>query len=261
MTKTTLPKLTIAETDRVHNFKTHQSWAITNPERFNQLMDEATTLVQPGFILGDNLFTWGRNMSALEDQAFMHAWQSNITNAADEAILWRRYILCCAAYHCIHLEGDFVECGVLHGTAVKTVIDYFGKENFHKNFWAYDTYESNPTDHVFEQQKEGFLKKIKERFAGYNTVKLVQGLLPESLTNNSPDKIAYMHIDMNSAVFEVAVLEVLFDRVVPGGIIIFDDYEWCGAYRGQKIAEDTWFDARNYRVFPLPTGQGLVIKR
>jgi len=48
---------------------------------------------------------------------------------------------------------------------------------------------------------------------------------------------------------------------VPGGIIIFDDYEWSGIYRPQKLAEDAWLDARQYRVTPLPTGQGFVIKR
>jgi O-methyltransferase len=53
----------------------------------------------------------------------------------------------------------------------------------------------------------------------------------------------------------------LFDRIVPGGMLILDDYEWAGVYRIQKILEDRWFEAREYRVFPLPTGQGLVLKR
>ena len=46
----------------------------------------------------------------------------------------------------------------------------------------------------------------------------------------------------------------------PGGIVILDDYEWAG-YREQKRREDPWFEQRGYRVFPLPTGQGLVFKR
>ena len=32
-------------------------------------------------------------------------------------------------------------------------------------------------------------------------------------------------------------------------------------YRLQKMAEDAWLDQRKFRVFPLPTGQGLVLKR
>jgi len=65
----------------------------------------------------------------------------------------------------------------------------------------------------------------------------------------------------NEAAAELASLGHLFERMVPGGILILDDYEWAGVYRGQKLAEDVWFEARKYRVMPLPTGQGLVIKR
>jgi len=86
-------------------------------------------------------------------------------------------------------------------------------------------------------------------------------LLPDSLDGNAPDQIAYLHIDLNKAEFEIAVLDRLFDRVAPGGIVIMDDYEWSGVYRDQKIKEDAWFEKRQYRVFPLPTGQGLVLKR
>jgi hypothetical protein len=69
-----------------------------------------------------------------------------------------------------------------------------------------------------------------------------------------------MHIDLNSADAEIGVLEVLFDRVSPGGIIVLDDYGWL-AYEKQKIVEDEFFGRRNHSVLELPTGQGLVIKR
>jgi len=52
---------------------------------------------------------------------------------------------------------------------------------------------------------------------------------------------------------------MLFDRVVPGGAIVFDDYGWNG-YRPQKDAEDAFLAARGYSVLELPTGQGLLIK-
>lgn len=51
----------------------------------------------------------------------------------------------------------------------------------------------------------------------------------------------------------MAVLEALFDKIVPGGIVIFDDYEFL-AYKSQKDAQDPWLAERGYKVFPLPTG-------
>lgn len=257
-----LPELNEISPDQIINYSIHTYWGVEDPQRFGALMEEAKKLVGSGYFLGDNLFTWLRNNSALEDLPFRKAWQENAQNRADEAIVWRRYILACAAYHCLHIPGDFVECGVYVGTGIKTVMDYLGGPAFPKTFWGYDTYDYNPVEgHSFAGQKEGFYEKVQERFQDYPQVRLVKGFLPDSFENNEPASVAYLHIDLNNVEGEVAVLERLFDRVSPGGIIVLDDYEWAGIYRPQKMAEDQWFDQRKYRIFPLPTGQGIILKR
>lgn len=259
--KPVLPQQGDLSMDYITNFSSHKYWGISDPQRFFTLLEEMKSLVSPGFYLGDNLFTWGRNNSLFDDEPFRTAWQSNIQNEADQAIAWRRYILACAAFHCVQLEGDFVECGVYTGTGIKTVVDYLGGVDFPKTFWGYDTYDYNPVaGHHFAGQEAGFFEKIQARFIHYPQVRLIKGFLPDSFAQGAPDKLAYLHIDLNNANGELAVLDYLFDRVVPSGIIILDDYEW-GCYREQKQQEDPWFAARGYRVFPLPTGQGLVIKR
>ena len=53
-----------------------------------------------------------------------------------------------------------------------------------------------------------------------------------------PESLSYMHIDLNNHAGELAVLNALFDRLKPGGILILDDYEWAGVYRAQKKEED-----------------------
>lgn len=258
-----LPKLDELSLDRILGFSTHTYWGVGDLERFGKLMDEAKTLVNPGYYLGDNIFTWSRNNSALEDSPFRKAWESNIRNPSDKAILWRRYILACAAYHAVHLPGDFVECGVYLGTGIKTVMDYLGGNRFPKQFWGYDTFDYNPIPgrNPAKDQEPGLYEKVKQRFSHYPQVTLIKGLLPDSFSEGMPESIAYLHIDLNHFEGEVAVLDALFDKVVPGGMVILDDYEWSGMYRPQKKAEDQWFDRREYRVFPLPTGQGFVIKR
>lgn len=257
-----LPALNRIELEHGVNFSSDTYWGVKDPQRFKALMDEAKELVATSYFLGDNLFTWLRNNSALEDRPFRKAWEENLQNPADEAIVWRRYILACAAYHCLHIPGDFVECGVYLGTGIKTVVDYLGGPEFPKTFWGYDTYDYNPVEgHAFAGQEEGLYDTVRERFSDYPQVKLVKGLLPDSFENNEPASVAYLHIDLNNVEGEVAVLERLFDRVSPGGIIVLDDYEWAGVYRPQKQAEDQWFDRRKYRIFPLPTGQGIILKR
>jgi O-methyltransferase len=257
-----LPKLPKIDPDRAVSFADNMNWGITDPTRFYRGLGEAMQSVAPAYFLGDNLFTWSRNNSMFDDPAFREAWEANAMNDADRAIVWRRYILACAGYHCAQLEGDFVECGVYWGTGIKTVVDYLGGQDFDKTFWGFDTFDTNPVaGHAFEQQKAGFHELVAARFAGYPRVRLVKGLIPASFAVACPERIAYLHIDLNDAHGEIAALEYLFDRVVAGGVIILDDYEWAGPYRAQKVAEDAWLDARSYRVFPLPTGQGLVLKR
>jgi O-methyltransferase len=257
-----LPKRTPPASQQPPNFVSPLSWGMSDFKRFSELMNELLTLLPAGIYAGDNLVTWGRNNSALEDQPFRQAWEANLKNDADHTIMWRRYVLACAGYHCLQLDGDFVECGVYQGTGIKTVVDYLGGTAFPKNFFGYDTFDYNPVEgHAFIGQEPGFYEKVLERFNGYPQVKLIKGLIPESFTQACPPAIAYLHIDLNSAEAEIAALEVLFHRLVPGGILILDDYEWAGVYRIQKVAEDRWFDDRRYRVMPLPTGQGLVFKR
>ena len=56
------------------------------------------------------------------------------------------------------------------------------------------------------------------------------------------------------------LLELFFDKIVAGGILILDDYATMG-YEKQYFSEKEFFKNRNYSVVELPTGQGIVIKR
>lgn len=257
-----LPRLTPPDANVVRNYFLPVFWGVTDPDRLVNLMREISTLVQPGFHFADNFFTWGRNNSMFEDGAFMAAWSNNIDAKSDEAIVWRRYILATMAFHAVQLDGDFVECGCYRGTGIKIVLDYLGGTEFPREFWGYDLFEHTPgmEHHSMMDHGPGLADEVRRKFAAYPQVRIVQGEIPGVLTD-APGRIAYLHIDLNQATAEIAALNVLFDRVVPGGIVILDDYEWAMAYRRQKLLEDPWFEARGYRVVPLPTGQGMVIKR
>ncbi len=257
-----LPELTMPAEDRLFNFFVPLFWGTSNPEAVTVAAKEILSHCSSGHHFADNFLTWGRNMSMLGDRPFVQAWESNIEGLSDEAIVWRRYVLACAAYHCVQLEGDFVECGAYTGVGIKTVVDYLGGPDFPKTFWGYDLFEHDPSmaHHSMPEHGEGLYGRVQKKFSAYPQVRLIKGRIPHVFEKDCPDRIAYLHIDLNQAPAEIAALDHLFDRMVPGGILILDDYEWSG-YRPQKLAEDQWFEARHYRVMPLPTGQGLVIKR
>jgi len=113
--------------------------------------------------------------------------------------------------------------------------------------------------HAMPEHCKELYKSVKARFTDLTNVTVTQGKVPEVLADVAPEKIAFMHLDLNNADAEIGVLDVLFERMVKGAILVLDDYGWL-AYREQKLAEDPWFDKWGYRVLELPTGQGLLIK-
>ena len=80
------------------------------------------------------------------------------------------------------------------------------------------------------------------------------------LAQTCPQEIAFLHLDMNVEQAEIGALDALFDKVVPAGFIVLDDF---GRSRlpALCVEETAWMKKRGYEVLELPTGQGLVIKR
>jgi O-methyltransferase len=231
---------------------------------------------------GDRLLSLGKSMGFFDDPLFAAAYaQIRGSHQYDQydsphTIAWRLHTLVWAAHNGLMLDGDFVECGVFKGDFAWVVAQCTQFMNQDKTFYLYDTFAgfasaySSPDDFP---DSPGFLEfankiyedpalycEVTEKFRGFGNVRIVRGVLPDTLTVLAPEKIAFLHIDINSPAAEIGVLEKLFDRVVANGIVVFDDYGWH-LFRKQKEAEDAFMKARGYSILELPTGQGLVLKR
>ena len=82
--------------------------------------------------------------------------------------------------------------------------------------------------------------------------------MPDILSEHAPEKVAFLHLDMNAPLANKGALDLLFDRMSPGAVAVLDDYGWI-QYRREKEIADEFFEARGYRILEFPTGQGLVI--
>lgn len=231
---------------------------------------------------GDRMATFDKHAGFLSDPAFLKAYEairpSHLYDQYDSpyTVAWRLHTLVWAAKNALALDGDFVECGVFKGDFAWVVMQLTQFTEQKRNFYLYDTfagfsekyssaadYPDNPGFFKVAQEaytQAGLADEVRARFAPMHNVKVVEGVLPDSLAQDMPEKIAFLHIDINSAKAEIGVLEQLFDRVVPGGMIVFDDYGWY-IFRQQKEAEDAFMATRGYHILELPTGQGLVVKR
>jgi hypothetical protein len=216
---------------------------------------------QRGAFAGDNLFVFSRNLSFLDDPRLMEAVARHADTAVERTILWRTAVLVWAARNGLKREGDFVECGCYRGTSARIVAEALGLGSTGRGYWLYDlfAYPDGSTHTRMPGMGPDLFETVKARFADMPDVRVVKGSVPEVLEGRSPERIAFLHIDMNSAPAEIGALEALFDRVVPGGCVVLDDYGYQG-YREQRDAERAWFAARGHDVIELPTSQGLVIR-
>lgn len=215
---------------------------------------------------GDMLIALSKNMGFIEDPRFVAAVDAQQPNAQEASLLWRLHVMCWCTRNALRLQGDFVECGVFRGYMTAVAAQYLDFGVRPKRWYLYDTFEGIPAPdldpgHVNPQQYQApeLYESAVRRFAAYPNIEVHRGRVPEVLLESAPRKIAFLHLDMNSARAEIGALEVLFDRLVPGAYLLLDDYGWY-AYRDQKIAEDAFLEPRGCQVLELPTGQGLVIK-
>lgn len=232
---------------------------------FTRALNTIRAIYQQNFA-GDNLIVLDRNMGFSEDPRLVAALERQKPSAQESSLLWRLHVLCWCAKNALALDGDFVECGVYRGFMSAVALQYLDFGARPKRWYLYDTFEGIPAGDLNpghtnppEYAQPGLFDAVVGRFAAYANVSVHRGRVPEVLAETAPARIAFLHLDMNSAKAEIGALELLYDRLVTGAFVLLDDYGWR-AYRAQKAAEDVFFEARGVSVLELPTGQGLVIK-
>lgn len=222
----------------------------------------------------DGLAVTGHNLEFMSAPDFKAAWdfavhqnEPGYSNAVPD-IRWRAHVACWAGTKAKNLDGDFVECGVHTGLLAHTLCHYLGFETLQKTFWLFDTFDGIPVDQLTDAEKShgmAFNKNVyfdcyehvKQCFAHLKNVKLIRGTVPDSFAKTDISHVAYLSLDMNNAFAEVAALEYFWDRMVPGGFIVLDDYGFL-AHKTQKTAIDAFLRSKNALAVTLPTGQGII---
>jgi len=179
---------------------------------------------------------------------------------------WRTYVACWAAKKGAKLEGDYVECGVFKGGFSRVAMECIGFGNMkNRLFYLLDTYSGIPEacfaqgEKYHDHRYADSLAEVQRRFAAFPNARIIQGMVPETLSQVKSDKICYLSIDMNVTAPEIAAAEYFWDRMVPGAVMVLDDYGWRG-HEPQMHAFDEFARKRGVEVLPLPTGQGLIFK-
>ena len=93
---------------------------------------------------------------------------------------------------------------------------YLDFQDLPRRAYLYDTFEGLPEKTSTEQERrnwdythydsEAIYNGVREKFSRYKNVNIVRGVVPDSFAVAAPEKIAFLHIDMNSEMAEMLAL-------------------------------------------------------
>jgi O-methyltransferase len=185
------------------------------------------------------------------------------------------------------LPGDLAECGVWRGGSVMAMalqLKAMGVTD--RRIWLYDTF-AGMTSPTAEDVEAGTGTTAAEmltatevgdgnnvwcvagradveanvRSTGYpmEQFTFVEGDVAQTLRDQVPESISLLRLDTDWYESTRIGLEVLYPRLVVGGVCILDDY---GHWQGARKAVDDYFTARGQRPFmhPIDYSGRLFIK-
>lgn len=152
------------------------------------------------------------------------------------------------------IPGDVVECGAARGGSAALMVLTLQRLGARRKIWLFDTFEGLPAPTANDPDFEladlftgtcvGTLDEVRELFHRLNLTQdaeFVKGLFQHTLPVTPISHIALLHIDGDWYESVKVCLDQLYDKVVPGGVIQFDDY---GYWQGARRAVDEFFEQR-----------------
>jgi hypothetical protein len=199
-------------------------------------------------------------------------------------VQWRRLF---NAYRLItqvkieRIPGDFVECGVWMGGCAALMAWLNENYGLHRKVWLYDSFEGMPEGTLLDGNDAGWL--AAGRFGGElvavgtnvapiedvrrflfaemglreEGIVIEKGWFQHTLPRSQVGPISILRLDGDYYESTKVCLEHLYERVVPGGFVIVDDY-W--SFQGCKRAVDEFLDGASVDLIDID-GHGIYFRK
>ena len=221
----------------------------------------------------DNMLIARRVMSFMRDEKFnniirKHCYEADGTEKPTDLVkIWRLHVYSWWAQNALRIEGDLVECGVHMGLYSLIMLEFLSAFPEGKSIFLYDTFEGLDDNLSTERERaqtegvyeiEDWHEIVSQRFSAYPYAKVIKGRVPDILADTAPEKVSFLHLDMNAASAEIGAIDYFQDRLTPGAIVLMDDYGRMDHVELHLALRD-WFAAAERPIVELPTGQGLAL--
>lgn len=174
----------------------------------------------------------------------------------------RCHVLWTLATQALQLPGDFWECGVYKGGTARLLAERL--DDSRKTLRLFDTFGGMPTTGPEDLHGEGdfsdtSLASVREHVGHADRVKYYPGQMPGTFDASDDSPIAFAHIDVDIYRSILDCCAHIYPRLVPGGIMVFDDYGFPSC-PGARKGVDEFFADKPERPLILPNAQAIVIR-
>lgn len=241
-----------------------------------------TRYLSPGSILGDAFRTarlrWDLMCWRPQTEAEM-GFKCAVARVAPRYTMvglprLRRLIEHARLIHHDRVPGAVVECGTWRGGDLALIDFVFRSLGDARELWAFDSFEGLPRPgardprsahrwyfHGWCAATEDDVRRASAILGGDpSRVRVVKGWLNETVPAAETGPIALLNVDVDWYASVQCVLESFYDRVIPGGVINFDDY---GCWSGCDNAVHDFLDERGLpkHVLQRSAARGAWLRR
>ncbi len=257
-----------------------KSYAALRPDKARTLEQYAFSLAKSGKH-DESQVIFGRLNSVLgasddDDLAFHAAYNEAMIATTTHPTLIRRrrfHALWREVESCLDLPGTVAECGVLRGLSSHLICTRIaaGRPDFQgEGYFVFDSFEglsevqSEDTDGLEEGSTlpvvagaySHALEKVQENLSRFPEISYFKGWIPSRFNDVSDSDFRFVHVDVDLYQPTRDSLEFFYPRLVKGGKIVCDDYNWPGA----KKAIDAFCSELGIRVRTTEHHQAIIVK-
>jgi len=178
------------------------------------------------------------------------------------------------------IPGAVVECGVWRGGSMHAIARAFDAVGEHeRDLYLFDTYEGMTAPGPRDRRSDGraaadllashgktsrvwayaSLEDVQEGFRQVpypqEKVHFIKGPVEQTIPSEAPERIAVLRLDTDWYESTAHELAHLYDRLMPGGVLLLDDYGW---WQGSREAVDEFLASTGARLYLARTGSGRV---
>ena len=224
------------------------------------LLNRLAKVVYPEFCLPDI----GRTIDY--DTAFHAVIRRFFGDITPNIIVDRRYGLREMTKLVMDIDGDVAECGSYNGITAYLMAEVIRQAGVNKELHLFDSFAglSEPQEDDGAHWRAGDLscplEDVRQNLADFTFVRYHPGWIPEAFPEVEARRFALVHIDVDLYEPTRDALRFFWDRLVPGGLIVFDDYGFVTC-PGATKAIDEFFATKSQPIANMASGGAFIIKR